>query len=132
MRSRGLLHAELARVVAEMGHGQRLCIADAGLPVPHGVARIALGYAPGQPAMLDVLTAVLDDLVVESAIVATELAPDSRVASALGVALEAVGAPVEQVPHEQFKELTASCSAVVQTGEFTPYANVILIAGVAF
>ncbi|MDW8269060.1 MAG: RbsD/FucU domain-containing protein, partial [Anaerolineae bacterium] len=40
--------------------------------------------------------------------------------------------PFRVVPHEQFKALTSQARAVVRTGEFTPYANVILIAGVVF
>jgi len=40
--------------------------------------------------------------------------------------------PVHEVLHEQFKQLTARAHAVVRTGEFTPYANVILVAGVVF
>jgi D-ribose pyranase len=31
-----------------------------------------------------------------------------------------------------FKERTRSARAVIRTGEFTPYANVILTAGVVF
>jgi D-ribose pyranase len=40
--------------------------------------------------------------------------------------------PVQAVAHERFKQLTAGCRAVVRTGEFTPYANVILKSGVVF
>ncbi|MCB0052121.1 MAG: D-ribose pyranase, partial [Caldilinea sp.] len=40
--------------------------------------------------------------------------------------------PIRQVPHEEFKALTAQSRAVVRSGEFTPYANVILVAGVVF
>jgi D-ribose pyranase len=42
------------------------------------------------------------------------------------------GLDVEAVPHESFKELTREAVAIVRTGEFTPYANVILVAGVVF
>lgn len=132
MRPEGLLHPELARIVAELGHGQSLCIADAGLPVPDGVERIPLGYAPGRPAMLDVLDAVLGDFVVEGAVVATELDAGSDLGAELVSCVEGAGATVDRVDHEQFKALTAGCRAIVQTGEFTPYANVILVAGVAF
>jgi D-ribose pyranase len=41
-------------------------------------------------------------------------------------------APLDRVPHEHFKELTRGAAAVVRTGEATPYANVLLIAGVPF
>lgn len=38
--------------------------------------------------------------------------------------------PVETVLHLDFKRETAVAKAIVRTGEFTPYANVILVAGV--
>jgi D-ribose pyranase len=40
--------------------------------------------------------------------------------------------PVQEVPHVEFKRLTQNARAVIRTGEFTYYANVILVAGVAF
>jgi D-ribose pyranase len=40
--------------------------------------------------------------------------------------------PVEKVPHETFKSETGSARAIARTGEFTPYANVILCSGVVF
>lgn len=36
------------------------------------------------------------------------------------------------LPHEQLKAMSASVKFAVRTGEFTPYPNVILTAGVAF
>ncbi len=38
----------------------------------------------------------------------------------------------EYVSHEQFKEHTKKAKAIIRTGEATPYANVILHAGVIF
>jgi D-ribose pyranase len=40
--------------------------------------------------------------------------------------------PIETISHAEFKNRTASARAVVRTGEFTPYANIILVAGVVF
>jgi D-ribose pyranase len=37
--------------------------------------------------------------------------------------------PVEKIPHPEFKERTGRSKAVIRTGEFTPYANVILVSG---
>jgi D-ribose pyranase len=39
---------------------------------------------------------------------------------------------VEIVPHAEFKKKTKSAKAIVRTGEFTPYANIILESGVLF
>ena len=36
------------------------------------------------------------------------------------------------IPHGAFKLRTQQSRAIVRTGEMTPYANIILIAGVAF
>jgi D-ribose pyranase len=37
--------------------------------------------------------------------------------------------PTETVSHVDFKRETAVTKAIIRTGEFTPYANVILVAG---
>ena len=131
MKKSGILHPDLARVIASMGHGDGLCVADAGLPVPEGVARIDLALGPGLPAFLPVLEAILGELAVESAVIAEELparSPDMHreITRRLG------RTAIQTVPHEQFKKLVGGCRAVVRTGEFTPYANVILKAGVVF
>lgn len=39
---------------------------------------------------------------------------------------------VTEVPHSNFKTLTAASKAIIRTGECTPYANVILKSGVTF
>ena len=38
----------------------------------------------------------------------------------------------QAVSHEDFKRLTQQARVMVRTGECTPYANVILVAGVTF
>ncbi len=131
MKKLGLLNVPLSEVIAGMGHRDSLVIADAGLPIPAGVRRIDLAVRPRLPRFLDVVEAVLEELAVEEAVVATEMAERSpKLRSELALLLPSV--PLRAVPHEQFKALTAQARAVVRTGEFTPYANVILIAGVVF
>ena len=41
-------------------------------------------------------------------------------------------AEVEYMPHEDLKKLSAKCRFAIRTGEFSPYPNVILRAGVVF
>lgn len=94
-------------MISESGHTDSIVIADAGLPVPAGVERIDLAYRAGAPAFLDVLDTVRQRL-------------------------EQVGVEVEFAPHEEFKQKTHQARAVVRTGEFTPFANIILYSGVPF
>jgi D-ribose pyranase len=138
MKKFGLLHPELSHVIASLGHTDILVIADAGLPIPEGVPRIDLGYSAGQPPFLSVLEAVLSEMEVENATLALEMqsvTPKAFYKKVLG-RLEQLSKVKKQgvdfVSHEDFKVLTLKAKAIVRTGEFTPYANVILQSGVVF
>ncbi len=108
-----------------------LTVADAGLPIPTGLQRIDLVVQPHQPRFLDLMPVLLSEMAVQEAIVAEEmLAVSPALYADLTTALG--DTPIRTVPHTEFKAMTAHSQAVVRTGEFTPYANVILVAGVAF
>lgn len=129
----GILNPAISRVVSESGHTDSIVVADAGLPIPRSVERIDLTYRPGKPPFLDVLDAVLSEFVVERAVVAEEMVEHS--AQMLGEVrsrLEALGVAVEFVPHAEFKRLSHDSRAIVRTGEFTPFSNVLLYSGVPF
>jgi len=130
MKRSGVLHGELSRIIAELGHGQSLVISDYGLPVPEGVQLIDLAISQGCPSFLDVLRAIATELNIESAAVATELSQrNPELFSTISAVLKV---PVQQVPHEEFKTNTRTARAVVRTGEWSPFANVQLVAGVVF
>ncbi|MFP1603684.1 D-ribose pyranase [Microbacterium sp. 2216-1] len=125
------INPALSRVISETGHTDLIVVTDAGLPIPPGAERIDLAYRPGAPAFLDVLDTVLAEMVVEGATVSAEVAEISpHVLDALRERLP--GIAIELVPHIEFKKRTADARAFVRSGEFTPYANVILHAGVAY
>ena len=132
MKKSGILNRKLARTIAAMGHTDMLVIADAGLPVPAGVVCIDLAVVGGVPPMLDVLRAVAAELQVERLTLAEELKARGRPGMLDQIAFVFPGVPTDWLPHEDFKALTARAQAVVRTGEFSPYANVILHAGVVF
>jgi D-ribose pyranase len=127
----GILNQPISAVIAGLGHMDTLVIADAGLPIPPETQRIDLALTEGIPSFLDTLRVVLMEMEVERAIVAEEMLDASpQVYEAIKEMLGDV--PIETVTHLIFKEQTRSARAVIRTGEFTPYANVILAAGVMF
>ncbi|MEO5686224.1 MAG: D-ribose pyranase [Burkholderiaceae bacterium] len=131
MKRTTLLHAELSEVIARLGHGDLLVIGDAGLPIPDGPRRIDLAVSANVPRFIDVLCAVLAEMQVEGAVAAEELAQANPVIRAQ--LLDKLGAtPLATLSHEQFKAATRGARAIVRTGEFSAYANVILRAGVVF
>src|SRR6476646_2426496 len=131
MKKRGILQHELSELIARMGHTDTLVICDAGLPVPPGVQRIDLAISGGVPSFMQVLRPLLEDLAVESVVIASE---QSEISPEFHKELKSVlGAiPVKEVPHVEFKRMTQDARAVIRTGEFTYYANIIIVAGVAF
>ncbi|MCS4511544.1 D-ribose pyranase [Xylophilus ampelinus] len=127
-----LLHADLSRVIAALGHGDMVVIGDAGLPIPDGPRRIDLALTPGIPRVADVLRVVLSEMQVERALLARE-ALDRCTPGALPPWCDGMLPVVpETVSHARLKRLCARARAVVRTGECTPYANIVLCAGVTF
>ena len=127
------IHPQLSRVISETGHTDLIVVTDAGLPIPVGAERVDLGYRAGAPAFLDVLDTVLAELAVEGATVSAEIEQHSpHILEALRDRLDRLGVSIELVPHVEFKAQTRDARAFVRSGEFTPYANVILHAGVAY
>ncbi|MEV8249575.1 D-ribose pyranase [Microbacterium sp. NPDC076768] len=127
------INPALSRVISETGHTDLVIVTDAGLPIPPTSERIDLAYRPGAPAFFDVLDTVLAEMVVEGATVSAEVAEKSpEVLAALRERFAGMGFEIELIPHVEFKKLSQGARAFVRSGEFTPYANVILHAGVAY
>ena len=132
MKKGTILNRAISDVIASMGHTDMLVIADAGLPIPDETRRIDIALVRGIPSFSDTLHAVLSEMAVEGAVMAEESSEHNP--RILAEVKQALGDDIafKQVPHQDFKALTRSAKAVIRTGECTPYANVILIAGVAF
>jgi D-ribose pyranase len=131
MKKWGILNSPLSELIATMGHGDGLCIADAGLPIPNGPVRIDLALTKNIPSFLDVLEAILGDLQVEESIIAREMIEKSpHLYKGLRERLGQLA--IRETTHDEFKEMVAMTRGIVRTGEFTPYANIILKSGVVF
>jgi D-ribose pyranase len=131
MKRTPLLHAELSEIIASLGHGDLLVIGDAGLPIPAGPRRIDLALTANVPRFHEVLAAVLSEMQVERAVIASEL-PGASPALHAELLRQLGATPVTALSHEDFKAQTRLARAIVRSGEFSPYANVILRAGVVF
>ncbi|MGX8235723.1 D-ribose pyranase [Exiguobacterium undae] len=129
MKRHGILNSHISKVLTDLGHTDMVVIADCGLPIPAGVERIDLALELGTPSFADVVRVVADDMAIEQVTLATEI-NDTNV-KALEV-VNQLDVPQDFVSHEAFKELTKQAKVIIRTGEATPYANVILHAGVIF
>ncbi|GAX90746.1 D-ribose pyranase [Effusibacillus lacus] len=131
MKKIGIINSEISKVISELGHTDKIVICDSGLPIPSHVKRIDLALKQGVPSFMETLETVLVEMQVEKACIATEMltvSPDMK--AKVDAALQ--GIELKSVSHEEFKQMTKDAKAVIRTGEFTPYANIILEAGVVF
>jgi len=147
MKTNGILHNDLARLVARLGHGDMLVITDRGFPFPRHEKTECIDVSVGRnlPKFVDVVKVVLEELEIEKVIIADEtkdISPHVYKELKDVVCLKKnKGNDIveENIPHLEFKDLVLNGSlqgkevkGFVKTGEFTPYANIILISGVDF
>lgn len=126
MKKSGILHPGLLEAIGSLGHLDEFLVCDAGYPIPEEIPRIDLGYRPGMPPFLDVLEAIGAEIVIEGAVVAEEAS------AALEASISGIVGEVRRVAHATLKERAFGARFAVRTGEFTPYANVLIICGVPF
>lgn len=132
MNKHGILNSEICKVLADLGHTDMVVIADCGLPIPDGVKKIDLALKLGTPGFIEVVELLAQYMQIEKATIASEIHVKNP---ATYMSLEKIlgeQMSLEELSHEEFKLLTHKARAIIRTGEATPYANVILHAGVIF
>lgn len=131
MRKNKLLNSNISCCLSTLGHKDQIVIADAGLPIPKTCNRIDLALKKGVPSFIETLKVIVSELYVEAVVLAEEIKtnnPDIH----MQIKEIIPNCEVVYVDHENFKAQTELCHSIIRTGEFTPFANIILVAGVDF
>lgn len=130
MKRGKILHAELSRAVASMGHGDLMIVCDAGFPIPRDAWRVDLAVTANVPDLATVLGLLADDLIAERVVYAAEMADNNPPLTATVRELFA-DAEHDTVSHEEMLgEMAGRAKVVVRTGAFDPWGNIGLVSGV--
>ena len=132
MKKHGILNSDIAKVLTDLGHTDKVAIGDVGLPVPDGVKKIDLALFLSEPSFLSVLQVVLSDMKVETVVLAEEIKDQNPKQLAAVKAELKDNEAITYVSHEAFKQQLKDVKVVIRTGEATPYSNIILQSGVLF
>ena len=129
MKETGILNSDIAGAISRQGHGDLLMVVDAGFAIPMGVEIIDISLARNVPSVLDVLTELNRHFSVEKMYLSREtreISPThfTKVTAAFGDHVD-----VEILEHADLKVLSKDVKAVIRTGDFTAYGNVILVSG---
>ena len=127
MQKVGILNSKISKVLADMGHTDKITVGDCGLPTPEGISKIDLALKLGEPKFIDVVSEIAKYMASEIKTknpdqwnALRKLFPENKYK---WIILN---------NHEEFKELTKSSKAIIRTGEITPFSNIVLESGVIF
>jgi D-ribose pyranase len=129
MKEIGAINRGIDAAISKQGHGDLLMVTDAGFAIPLGVDVIDLSLDENKPMVLEVLEMLKKYYSVEKMIMADEtknISPTlfSGISKAFGD-----GVSVETIEHSALKEMSKTVKAIIRTGDFTAYGNVILVSG---
>lgn len=132
-----VISPELLKIMAEMGHGDELILADAHFPGHTFCGRVERADGVGIPALLEGIVPLFeldsydDPLIMMAAVEGDSLDPvvEERYVAAMGKALP--GVPViTRIDRFAFYDRAKAAYACVMTGELAKYGNIILKKGV--
>jgi D-ribose pyranase len=128
MRETGTINNDISDVFSMMGHMDELIVCDAGFPIPIDVCTVDISLAKDKPTVLELLDVLKDHFSVEKLIMANETKETSptRFKAITDIFPDV---PVETMPHTEFKKHSKTVKAVIRTGDFTAYSNLLLVSG---
>jgi len=131
-----LISPELLKVLAQMGHGDEIILADAYFPAhsigPQVIRMDGLGVAPLLTAIAPLfeLDSYAPPLVMMAAVAGDELDPTVERRYLAALAGARAGLEVERIERFAFYERASQAFAIVVTGECAKYGNILLKKGV--
>jgi len=129
MKEVGTVNRGIAKVLSEQGHGDLLMVVDAGFAIPKEVEVVDISLGENNPMVFTVLAELRKFYSVEKMIMANQTRDISptlfdAISKSFGENI-----PVETIDHAELKQLSKTVKAVIRTGDFTAYGNVILVSG---
>jgi D-ribose pyranose/furanose isomerase RbsD len=126
MKKNHILHPELNRMLASMGHGDILMVTDAGFPIPRDAWCVDLALIQDLPDVMQVLQAIMQDFCIEKITYAEELKNFNPGLHGELMQLFA-DLPHEHVSHDSLMENHRhKVKGFVRSGGFNAWGNIML------
>ena len=125
MKKTGLLNAELMGELTKLRHLDKLVICDIGFPIPKGSNTVDVSLVEGLPSFLQVLKAVLNEVIVEDYVIFDFMKQyNAEYYAFLKENLKNQSS--SEVTMEQFIEASKEAKLFIRTGEPKPASNILL------
>lgn len=129
MKEVGILNREVSKVISEQGHQDLLMVCDAGFSTPKDVEVIDISLKENSPTVVEFLNELKKFFSVEKIILANQTKNTNPSYFNEITSVFDDNPEVETIDHKELKELAKQVKAIIRTGDFTAYANVILVSG---
>jgi D-ribose pyranase len=129
MQEVGTVNRGISKIISEQGHGDLLMVVDAGFAIPKEIDVIDISLSVNKPMVLEVLAELRKYCSVEKIIMANQTREVNPTLFASISKSFGENIPVENIEHSELKQLSKTVKAVIRTGDFTAYGNVILVSG---
>ena len=125
----GILNPNILSLLARVRHTNLLVIADRGFPYWPQIETVDISLVDDIPTVVDVLTAIRGNFVVDRAWMAEEFlrVNEDGVRQRFQAAL--AGIAVEYEPHVDLKRRVPQSIGLIRSGDTIQYGNVILQSG---
>lgn len=125
----GILNRTIAKIISEQGHQDLLMVVDAGFAIPKEVEVVDISMAKNKPMVLEFLTELKKFYSVEKLLMANQtkkVSPSlfNSISRSFGDKVE-----IETIDHMELKEMAKTVKAIIRTGDFTAFSNVIIVSG---
>jgi len=129
MIKNGILHPQLASLLARFRHVNAIAIVDGPFPTYPNVETIELAITMGWPTIPQVLDEILPYLDITSLVLANEF--EERVDKQITQRYIShhKNIPTTKIAHSEFKVQVGQCLGIIHTGDPVPYSSVILKSG---
>lgn len=125
----GILHPQLAALLARFRHVNAIAIVDGPFPTYPNVETIELAITMGWPTIPQVLDEILPHLQITSLVLANEFTEKVDKATTDEYIKHHRAIPTTKIAHSQFKVEVGNCLGIIHTGDPVPYSSVILKSG---
>ena len=129
MLKTGILNPHVLSLLARVRHTNLVVIADRGFPFWPLIETVDLSLVDGVPTVLQVLTAVRQNFVIDQAYMAEEFLKVNTATTRRAFATAFAGAKLTHEPHIDFKKRVPHAIGLIRTGDTVQYANMILVSG---
>jgi len=127
MRETGIVNRDISDILSTLGHTDEVIVCDAGFAIPLGVRAIDISLAEDVPTVPQVLAELRKHFSVEKLVISEETKKVSPTRFKEFVKSFGKGVAVELISQNEIRARARTVKAVIRTGDFTAYSNIVLV-----